>query len=152
MEDVGLLEIVELCPTADEGACREPPASQHLEEWPPWNEPRHRDHLPTGQGTQPLVHPLEFRYPFGADAERLEAVQKFLAHMALQRLLLAFEQHAPDGVLLGGVALPALVDDAVFNRLRGQNAMSGHRFHSRAPVESQSAANACRTSFCVFTQ
>ena len=50
---------------------------------------------------QPCIHRLKIRYAFGADAERLEAVQIFLADMALQGLLLAFKQHAPDGVVLG---------------------------------------------------
>jgi hypothetical protein len=79
---------------------------------------------------QPGVHPVEIRHAIGPDTEHLETVKIFLAHMALEGLPLAFEQHAPGGVLLGTVALPALVDDALFDCLSRQKGVSGHRFHS----------------------
>ena len=126
VKDIGLLEIVELLAAPDERPGGKLPVGQHLEEGPRWDEARHRDHLPTGQAPQSRIHSVEIRHPFGPDAERLEAGEILLAHMPLEGLLLALEQDAPDGVVLGGIAFPALVDDAVLDPLRGQNGVSGH--------------------------
>jgi hypothetical protein len=130
MEYVGLLQIVELLAAADEGPGRELAVGQHLEEGTRRDEAWHRHHFPAGQPPQALIHARKVRYAFRADAERCKPVEIFLADMPFQGLLLAFEQDAPDRVVLAGVALPALVDDAVVDGLGGQNGMSGHRFHS----------------------
>ncbi len=52
----------------------------------------------------------------------------------LERRLLALEQRSPDGMILGVVALPMLIDDAVFSSLGGEDGVVGHRFPSRFPV------------------
>ena len=89
------------CPAADEGACGEPPAGQHLEERPPWNRPG------TATTSQPVrARSCSFiRSNFGTPSGPMRSATRPSVHF--QRLLLAFEQHAPDGVLLGGIAFPS---------------------------------------------
>ena len=131
VEDVGLLEIVELRAAADECPGRKLPVGQHLEKWPRWDEAGDGDHLPAGQTLERGVHALEIGDGFGADAERLQTVQILATYMAFKGLALALEQDPPGGVVLGAVALPGLVDDAVFHPLRGQNGVPGHHFPPR---------------------
>ncbi len=84
-----------------------------------------------GEAAQAGVHVVEIRHALGADAEGREAIEIFLADVALQDCLLPLEEDAPDVVVFGGVAFEALIDDAFLDRLSGQNAVSGHRGLSR---------------------
>ena len=130
VKNVGLLQIIELRAATDERPGREFPVGQQLEERPRRDETGDCDNLPAGQTPEPGIHPLEIGHAFGADAERFQPVQIFAADMPFKGLALPLEQHPPDGMVLDAIALPGLVDDAVFNRLCGQNGMSGHRFPS----------------------
>ena len=132
VKDVGFFKIVELLAAADEGSGRKFAAGKHLKEWARRDEAGNCNHLPAGDLPQARIHAVEIGYGFSTDAERREPIEVLLGDMTTQRSPLTLEKRPPDGMILGGVALPALIDDAVVNSLSCQNSVSSHRLHSLA--------------------
>src|SRR5260370_14551573 len=113
VEDVGVLEVVELSALADELACREAPIGEMFEEHLVGNEARYRDDWPPGMLHRDVAQPSEVRDLVGADRQVAHPLQELLAGTAGEQLRLTLEQRLPDGMLVGSIFLPALIDGPV---------------------------------------
>ena len=113
VEDVGLLQVVELLGPADELAGGKAPVGQMVEEDVVRHQPRHGHHAPAGQPLQLRIDPLEVGDAAAMQIERVEPAQERVAGPARQSFALALVQGRPDAVLVGGVAVPALIDGPV---------------------------------------
>src|SRR5260221_4249592 len=113
VEAVGLVEVVELIALADELARREAPIGEMFEEHLVGNEARYRDNLPPGMLHQHFAQLSEVRDLVGADRQVAHPLHELLAGAALEQLCLTLEQRLPDGMLVGSIFLPALIDGPV---------------------------------------
>ena len=108
VKDIGLLQIVELMPLANEVPGRKPPVRQMRKKHLIGHQSRHGHDLPAGTPLKHLIETAKIRNALRIQGQVLEAAQEFIAGPSGQQTRLPLEQNLPGGVLLLGVALPML--------------------------------------------
>src|SRR5262245_48135310 len=77
------------------------------------DEAGYRDDLPPCMLHQHVAQPSEVRDLVGADRQVAHPLHELLAGTAREQLRLTLEQRLPDGMLVGSIFLPALIDGPV---------------------------------------
>lgn len=108
VEDVGLLQVVELIPAADEGGHRKLAIRQQGKEAIKRDEGGHRGHRPAGGRDQGGVDLIELRNAIPGQREPCQPRPVFITGLAFQGRELALDEYLPGAVLLVRVVDPAL--------------------------------------------
>ena len=108
VEDVGLLQVVELVPAANEGGDGKTAISEQREEVIKGDEGWHRCHRPAGGGHQGGVDLAQLGDAVQRQVEACQPGLVFVAGLAIERRKLACNQDPPSAVLLVRVVDPAL--------------------------------------------
>ncbi len=114
VEDVGLLQVVELVPAANEGGHRKLAVGQQGKEAVKGDKRRHRRHRPAGGRLQHGVDLGQLGDPIPGQIEPRQPGLVLVTGLALERRQLARDQDLP-----GAVLLVRVVDRARFIRLVG---------------------------------
>jgi len=110
VEDVRLGGVLHRISRAQPGGGGEHARGKHLEEGVGREESADRRGLPSGARGEEGANSLQVGQPVFAQADQLEAVEVLAAGVLAKLRHAAAHQLGPDGVLLGGVGVPVLLD------------------------------------------
>src|SRR5262249_28060281 len=110
MENIGLLQVVELVAATNKAGRRKTPGREEGEEHIVRNESRHCDDAPTGRAIEDVAEPAKIGDAMGRDAQAPQTLEILAASPVLQKVLLALEQEAPNGVFVIAIGVPVLLD------------------------------------------
>ena len=113
MEDVRLGQVVQLFAIADETTGHEAAIGQVFVEFLFRDQARNRHDRPAGELFQLLVDAAKVGNAALIEVQHFQSAEVLGRCAALQHRHLTFIERRPDAVLLGGVALPHLVDGKV---------------------------------------